>query len=125
MEVIIEASQTNEKKSAATKIVLSNFHLFCVIAFANNLVDVYDIEMGDVVTVFAEHQLPVQYMFIFDDNRRVLSSDGTNHCKIWLANSGQLLESITVMCNMLAMSPDTKYAVSGKGDHMLDYFFFN
>ena len=114
----MDAGQSGSEKSAVTNIVMSHYHLFCVIAIANNLINVYDIELGDVAIVFAEHQSPVRHLFIFEDNRRILSSDAINHCKIWVAHSGQLLETITVMCNMFNLSPDSKFAVSGTGDHM-------
>ena len=102
-------------KLGISKLALSNSRLFSLIAFTNNEISVYDNEMGDIVTIFAEHQFPVKYLYVFEDNRRIMSSDGNNSCKIWLAHSGQLLESITVACEMFGLSPDLKYCISGPG----------
>ncbi len=104
------------KKVAVTAVVISNAHLFCVVAFFNCSVIVYDIELGDVAVEFKEHTNPVLHLFILD--KRVLSSDGQNSCKIWYAHSGQLLESITVDCSIFTISPNKKFVVSGKGDNM-------
>jgi WD40 repeat protein len=116
LETIIE-SKLNTDKIAVCKVALSNSYLFSVIAFTNNTVCVYDNEFGEVVAEFAEHQSPVKHLFIIDNNRKILSSDGYNLCKIWLAHSGQLLESITVACNLLTLSPDNKYVISGAGEN--------
>ena len=102
---------------------LSHSHLLSVTAFSNNSVNVYDNEMGDVVSVFNEHQSPVKHLYVLDDNRKILSSDGFNLIKIWLAHSGQLLESITVACNMFGLSPDMKYVVSGPGENSYIFIF--
>lgn len=104
------------KKLSVTAVVISNGNLFCVVAFSNCTVIVYDIELGDAPVEFKEHQNPVKHLLVLDT--RVLSCDGFNSCKIWYAHSGQLLESITVDCNMFSLSPNKKFVVSGKGDNM-------
>lgn len=109
-------SQEPAIKSGVCKLVLSNSNVFSVIASNNHMVYVYDIEMGDVVTEFTEHQSPVKHIHIIDE--KILTSDGFTQCKIWLAHSGQLLESITVDCQILGLSPDSKYVVSGPGENM-------
>ncbi len=119
----IEPVQVNSANTiGACKVALSTSHLFSVIGFTNNTVNVYDNEMGDVVAIFREHQSPVKHLFVLDDNRKILSSDGFNLCKVWQANNGQLLESITVACNHLNLSPDLKYVVSGAGENT--YVFY-
>jgi WD40 repeat protein len=117
METMIETSAA-EPGPAVCNVALSNSHLFSVIAFNNNTVSVYDNEMGDIAAVFTEHQSPVKHLCILEDGRKILTSDGFNSCKIWVAHSGQLLESITVACNLLGISPDIKYVVSGAGENM-------
>ena len=115
----IEPLQVNSANTIGVcRVALSNSHLFSVIAFTNNTINVYDNEMGDVLAVFKEHQSPAKHLYVIDDNRKILSSDGFNLCKIWLANTGQLLESITVQCNVLCLSPDAKYVVSGAGENV-------
>lgn len=117
METIIE-SQSETNKVGVCRVGLSNSHLFSVIGFTDHTVNVYDNEVGEVVAVFSEHQSPIKHLYILDDNRKILTSDGFNLCKIWLAHTGQLLESITVACNLFALSPDTKFCVSGPGENM-------
>lgn len=112
------ASSMSSSKVGVCQVALSNSHIFSVIAFNDNTVSVYDNELGDVVTVFNEHQSPVKHLIILEDGRRILTSDGHNSCKIWVAHTGQLLESITVACNLLAISPDIKYIVSGPGENV-------
>lgn len=99
------------------QVALFNSHLFSLIAFTDNTVSVYDNEIGDVVAVFDEHQHPVKYIHILEDSRKVFTSDGLNSCKIWVAHSGQLLETITVACGLIGLSPDAKYVVSGSGEN--------
>lgn len=98
-------------------VALFNSHLFSLIAFNDSTVSVYDNEIGDVVAVFDEHQTPVKYLHIMEESRRVFTSDGINSCKIWVPHSGQLLETITVACSLIGLSPDSKYVVSGPGDN--------
>lgn len=104
------------QKIPVCALVMASSHLYCVIAYSNNTVIVYDIEIGDVAVTFMEHTNPVKHLFILDS--RILSGDGLNCCKIWFAHSGQLLESITVDCFILSLSPNKKFVVSGKGDNM-------
>lgn len=111
---IIDPSSNLERKGIS-KLALSNSRLFSLIAFMDGMISVYDNEMGDIVAIFVEHQQPVKHLYVFEDNRRVLSSDGNNSCKIWYSHSGELLESITVACELFGLSPDMKYCVSGPG----------
>jgi len=105
------------KKEAVTALVIDNSLLFCVIAFSNCNVIVYDIELGDVAVTFTEHENPVRHLYTFPDTR-VISADDFVSCKIWYAHSGQLLESITVDCRIFSLSANKKFVVSGKGDNM-------
>jgi WD40 repeat protein len=123
MDTILEPSAEPNIKVGISKLALSNSRLFSVIGLTDNKIFVYDIEMGDIVSLFNEHQSLPKHIFIFDDNRRILSSDGFNLCKIWVAHSGQLLESITVACNLFALSPDFKHAVSGSGENVYERKF--
>ena len=116
MEAIIEP-QDADHKVGVTCVAFSNSYLFSVIAFANNTINVYDNELGEVVADFMEHHMPIKHLYIIDNNRKILSSDGINLCKIWMSHTGQLLESITVACNILGLSPDNKYVVSGAGEN--------
>lgn len=107
----------DSKKESVTALVIDNSHLFCVVAFSNCNVIVYDIELGDVAVTFREHEYPVKHLYTFSDTR-VISADHLNSCKIWYAHSGQLLESITVDCHIFALPMNKKLVVSGKGDNM-------
>lgn len=117
IETLVEPH--NEKtKVGVCKMALSHSNLFSVIGYMNNTVNVFDNEMGEVVTVFNEHHSPVKHIYVLEDNHRILTTDGVTRCKIWEAHSGQLLESITVDCNFFSLSPDCKYVVSGRGENM-------
>lgn len=116
VDSIIEPRSVTDKYGVC-KVALSGSYLFSVAAFTNNTISVYDNELGEVALDFVEHQLPVKYLFIIDNNRKILSSDGINVCKIWLSHTGQLLETINVACSFLAISPDAKYVVSGPGEN--------
>ena len=97
------------------KLAMSHSNLFSLIAFTDNTVRVYDNELCEIVATFPDHGMPVKHMYVFEDSHKVLSSDGQNSCKIWLADTGQLLESITVDCSLFGLAPDGRYAVSGPG----------
>jgi WD40 repeat protein len=118
---IIEPVSKLESKGIS-KLALSNSRLFSLIAFMDGMVSVYDNEMGDIVAIFVEHQHPVKHLYVFEDNLRIMSSDGNNSCKIWYSHSGELLESITVACDVLGHSPDMKYCISGPGKNTLENF---
>jgi WD40 repeat protein len=119
MDTIIEPppASTTSDKVAVCHVDLSSSYLFSVIGFTNNTINVYDNELSEVVADFNEHHSPVKHLYIIDNNRKILSSDGTNLCKIWLSHTGQLLESITVACALFSLSPDAKYVVSGAGEN--------
>lgn len=116
IETLIEPNEN--QRCGVCKLALSNSNLFTVVAFTDNTVSVFDNEMGDIAAEFSEHQSKVKHLFILEDNKRILTSDGFNLCKIWVAHTGQLLESITVACNLFALSPDMKFVVSGPGENM-------
>lgn len=111
------SSLSSNNTIGVCQVALFNSHLFSLIAFTDHTVSVYDNEIGDVVAVFDEHQHPVKYIHILEDTRKVFTSDGRNSCKIWVAHSGQLLETITVACGIIGLSPDAKYVVSGPGEN--------
>lgn len=117
LETLIEPSSESQRFGVC-KLALSNSHLFSVVAFTDNTVNVFDNEMGDIAAEFVEHQSQVKHLYILDDNRRILTSDGFNLCKIWVAHTGQLLESITVACSLFSLSPDMKHVVSGPGENV-------
>ncbi len=116
MDTIMEPTSETDRVGVC-HVDLSSSYLFSVIAFTNNTINVYDNELSEVVADFNEHHSPVKHLYIIDNNRKILSSDGLNLCKIWLSHTGQLLESITVACSLLALSPDAKYVVSGAGEN--------
>jgi WD40 repeat protein len=116
--VLENENKQQQQNIGVCQVALFNSHLFSVIAFTDSTVSVYDNELGDVVTVFTEHQSQVKYLHILEESRKVFTSDGANSCKIWVAHSGQLLETITVACSLIGLSPDIKYVVSGPGENM-------
>lgn len=116
IETLIEPNENQQ--CGVCKLALSNSNLFSVIAFTDNTVCVFDNEMGDIAAEFSEHHSQVKHLFILEDNKRILTSDGFNLCKIWTAHTGQLLESITVACNLFSLSPNMKFIVSGPGENV-------
>jgi WD40 repeat protein len=116
--VVGETTETiMEHHKASTCVTLSHSYLFSVSAFNDGIIQVYDNEIGEIISEFREHTAPIRHLHILEDNHKILSADEENHIKVWWANTGELIDSIHVPCQMLLSSLDGKYVVSGSGDN--------
>lgn len=96
---------------------LSHSYLFSISASNDCTIQVYDNEIGEIVVLFKEHTAPITHVEILEDNHKIVSADEDNHIKVWEANTGLLLDSISVPCKIFCCSRDGKYVVSGSGDN--------
>lgn len=106
-----------EHHKPTTCVVLSHSYLFSVSASIDGSINVYDNEISEIISEFREHTAPIRHLQILEDNHKILSADEENHIKVWWANTGELIDSITVPCYMLSCSLDGRYVVSGSGDN--------
>lgn len=113
--ILGETIMTHDKE--ATCVNLSKSYLFSVSASKDFTVKVFDNEQHEKVTEFKEHKAPIRYLMILEGNERILSADEDNCIKVWYADTGQLIDSLSVACQILCCSPDSKYVVSGSGDN--------
>jgi WD40 repeat protein len=113
--ILGETIMTHDKE--ATCVNLCNSYLFSISASKDCTVKVFDNEQQEKVTEFKEHKAPIRHLMILEGNEKILSADEDNFIKIWYADTGQLIDSISVACQMLCCSPDGKYVVSGSGDN--------
>ena len=102
---------------SAKCVALSHSYLFSVSAFNDGIIQVYDHEIGEIISEFREHTVPIRHLRILEDNHKILSADEENHIKIWWSNTGVLVESYTVPSQSLSCSLDGNYIVSGSGDN--------
>ncbi len=91
--------------------------MFSVAGFNDGIIQVYDNEIGEIISEFREHTAPIRHLRILEDNHKILSADEENHIKVWWSNTGVLVDSFTVPCQSLSCSPDGTYVVSGGGDN--------
>ncbi|CAF1059295.1 unnamed protein product [Didymodactylos carnosus] len=108
-----------DHRSSVTQVALSHSYLFSLSASKDSIINVYDNELGEIITEFKGHSAPISNICILEDNRKILSSDEQNYIKTWWANNGGLIDSYNVPCKILGVSPDGHYVVSGSGDNVL------
>ncbi len=106
-----------------TCVKLSQSYLYSVSAYDDCSIKVYNNEICEIQSDFKEHENHVKHLYILGENKKVLkilSADGNDHIKVWLARNGQLLDSIIVPCKIMCCSPgngENNYIVSGNGEN--------
>ena len=60
----------------------------------------------------------IMSLFVIHNNERILSAEEDCLVKVWLAEDGVTLMSVTAPVNILHVAPNDQYAISGDGDHV-------
>ncbi|XP_036331205.1 NACHT domain- and WD repeat-containing protein 1 isoform X1 [Rhagoletis pomonella] len=82
-------------------------------------VNVWSLGLSEVTNAFKGHNASVSCVVVLMDSRRVISTDRDSMMYVWLAEGGNLLQTIQGPYKFLAATNNMKFAVSTNGDNTL------
>jgi eukaryotic-like serine/threonine-protein kinase len=86
----------------------------------NNMVEVWDVQTGNLLQTFAGHKRDVCAVAFSHDGRWIASGSGDSTVKIWDAGTGECVRTFrdhTGLVSIVAFSPDDRRLYSGSRDH--------
>ncbi|XP_023287778.1 NACHT domain- and WD repeat-containing protein 1 [Orussus abietinus] len=102
--------------ASVTCVAFSASGLFAASGSEDKTVRVWGLTLGLVVATF-RHQAPVTGVTVMLDGRRVVSSDRGGAIRVWAADNGVLVQSVSGPGRCLAVTSDMRYTVCGSGDN--------
>ncbi|XP_017838402.1 NACHT domain- and WD repeat-containing protein 1 isoform X2 [Drosophila busckii] len=85
----------------------------------DRLVQIWTLALGEINHTFKAHAAPVVQLVVLMDSLRVLSSDRDSMLLVWMADSGNLLQTIQGPYKSLAVTNNMRFAISTNGDNTL------
>ncbi|XP_030246906.1 NACHT domain- and WD repeat-containing protein 1 isoform X2 [Drosophila navojoa] len=85
----------------------------------DRLVQVWSLALAEISHTFKGHAAPVMQLVVLMDSLRVISTDRESTMLVWMADSGNLLQTIQGPYKNLAATNNMRFAVSSNGDNTL------
>ncbi|KRF80475.1 uncharacterized protein Dvir_GJ22444, isoform E [Drosophila virilis] len=85
----------------------------------DRLVQIWTLALGEINHTFKGHAAPVMQLVVLMDSLRVISTDRESMMLVWMADSGNLLQTIQGPYKKLAATNNMRFAVSTNGDNTL------
>ncbi|XP_078041710.1 NACHT domain- and WD repeat-containing protein 1 isoform X1 [Augochlora pura] len=104
--------------ASVTCIAFSASGLFVASGSEDKTVRVWGLTLGLMVATF-RHQAPVTSVTAMFDGRRIVSSDRGGAIRVWAADSGTLIQSVSGRGRCITVSTDMKFAVCDTGDNQV------
>ncbi|XP_034478202.1 NACHT domain- and WD repeat-containing protein 1 [Drosophila innubila] len=92
---------------------------FLVTGGDDRLVQVWTLALGEINHTFKGHAAPVMQLVVLMDSLRVISTDRESMMLVWMADSGNVLQTIQGPYKSLAATNNMRFAVSTNGDNTL------
>ncbi|XP_034104152.1 protein qui-1 isoform X1 [Drosophila albomicans] len=92
---------------------------FLVTGGDDRLVRVWTLALGEIINTFKGHAAPVMQLIVLMDSLRVISTDRESMMLVWMADSGNVLQTIQGPYKSLAATNNMRFAVSTNGDNTL------
>ncbi|KAH8371371.1 hypothetical protein KR093_007089 [Drosophila rubida] len=92
---------------------------FLVTGGDDRLVQVWTLALGELNHTFKGHAAPVMQLVVLMDSLRVISTDRDSTLLVWMADSGNVLQTIQGPYKSLAATNNMRFAVSTNGDNTL------
>ncbi|XP_032571228.1 NACHT domain- and WD repeat-containing protein 1 isoform X1 [Drosophila sechellia] len=83
------------------------------------LVHIWNLALGEICHSFKGHTAPVVKVVVLMDSLRVISTDRDSMLLVWMAHSGNLLQTIQGPYKSLSVTNNMRFAVSTNGDNTL------
>lgn len=85
----------------------------------DRLVQIWSLALGEISHTFKSHTAPVMQLVVLMDSLRVISSDRESMLLVWMADSGNVLQTIQGPYKSLGATNNMRFAVSTNGDNTL------
>ncbi|EDW85717.1 uncharacterized protein Dwil_GK23222 [Drosophila willistoni] len=85
----------------------------------DRLVQVWSLAAGEITNTFKAHAAPVIKVVVLMDSLRVISTDRDSLLLVWMADSGNLLQTIQGPYKNLAVTNNMRFACSTNGDNTM------
>jgi len=85
----------------------------------DRLVHIWNLALGEICNSFKGHTAPVVKVVVLMDSLRVISTDRDSMLLVWMAHSGNLLQTIQGPYKSLSVTNNMRFAVSTNGDNTL------
>lgn len=85
----------------------------------DRLVQIWSLALGEISHTFKSHSAPVMQLVVLMDSLRVISSDRESMLLVWMADSGNVLQTIQGPYKSLGATNNMRFAVSTNGDNTL------
>ncbi|XP_041675589.1 NACHT domain- and WD repeat-containing protein 1 isoform X2 [Drosophila eugracilis] len=85
----------------------------------DRLVLIWNLALGEISHSFKGHTAPVVKVVVLMDSLRVISTDRDSMLLVWMAHSGNLLQTIQGPYKSLAVTNNMRFAASTNGDNTL------
>ncbi|KAH8402086.1 hypothetical protein KR009_009573 [Drosophila setifemur] len=85
----------------------------------DRLVLIWSLALGEISNTFKAHAAPVVKVVVLMDSLRVISTDRDSLLLVWMADSGNLLQTIQGPYKSLAVTNNMRFAASTNGDNTL------
>ncbi|KAH8415930.1 hypothetical protein KR222_003913 [Zaprionus bogoriensis] len=85
----------------------------------DRIVQVWSLALGEISHTFKGHTAPVMQVVVLMDSLRVISTDRESMLLVWMADSGNVLQTIQGPYKSLAATNNMRFAVSTNGDNTL------
>ncbi|XP_015433312.1 PREDICTED: NACHT domain- and WD repeat-containing protein 1 [Dufourea novaeangliae] len=104
--------------ASVTCIAFSASGLFVASGSEDKTVRVWGLTLGLMVATF-RHQAPVTSVTAMFDGRRIVSSDRGGAIRVWAADTGTLIQSVSGRGRCITVSSDMRYAICETGDNQV------
>ncbi|EDW02743.1 uncharacterized protein LOC6560627 isoform X2 [Drosophila grimshawi] len=85
----------------------------------DRVVQVWNLALGEINHTFKGHTAPVMQLVVLMDSLRVISTDRESNMLVWMADSGNVLQTIQGPYKSLAATNNMRFAISTNGDNTL------
>ncbi|XP_071953424.1 NACHT and WD repeat domain-containing protein 2-like [Antedon mediterranea] len=115
----------DEHLESITCVAISDDCNYVVSGSEDKTVKIWHIVKQKYTVNFTEHENTISSVMIATDNQRILSADVGNRLKLWEAESSQVLMSYVGPSELVTLTPDNQFAISGDGNELMKIWFLD
>ncbi|GFQ84414.1 NACHT domain- and WD repeat-containing protein 1 [Trichonephila clavata] len=118
-----EVTQTLDGHTASiTCVAFAPNGSFVVSGSEDTTLRVFGLMQGVIEATFKEHQTKIVGVCVASDSRRILSADNQGYHRLWTADNGNQIYSISKSTVLVTLHSNVVFTVSGKNDTALKFW---